>query len=87
MSQEPPSKDKDEEESSPPHTKEKRDKTDIREAIESEEVEQADKTRRIIVLEEREIPFVVEKPPNFSPNFRIRIHRIRNQEELGKDKE
>jgi hypothetical protein len=87
MSHRPPSEDRDEEDSSQLHTKERRDKTETREEIESVEVEQEDKMRRIIVLEEREIPFVEEKPPNFSPNFRVRIHRTRSQEELGKEKE
>lgn len=100
-----PSEDRDEEESRQPHTKDKQDRKETHEAIESEpkpseiqdkeaaalpleeETEQEAQVRRIRILEEREIPFVEEKPPNFSPNFKIHIHRIRNKEKSRKEKE
>ncbi|MFX1509962.1 MAG: hypothetical protein ACFFBR_06620 [Promethearchaeota archaeon] len=42
------------------------------------------KKNRIIILQEREIPFEEERPPNYSPHFSIKVHRIQkpaNQEE------
>jgi hypothetical protein len=34
----------------------------------------------IAILAEREIPFEEERPPNFSPHFQIRVHRVRRPE-------
>ncbi|MFW9831919.1 MAG: hypothetical protein ACFFD8_09090 [Candidatus Thorarchaeota archaeon] len=36
-----------------------------------------DSKNRIVILEERDIPFEEERPPNFSPHFSVKIHRIR----------
>lgn len=33
-----------------------------------------------VILEERDVPFVEERPPNFSPYFRVRVHRLRRPE-------
>jgi len=33
-----------------------------------------------VILEERDVPFVEEKPPNLSPYFHVRIHRVRRPE-------
>lgn len=49
--------------------------------------EEQSKKNRIIILQERDIPFEEERPPNFSPHFAIKVHHIRksskteNQEE------
>ena len=32
---------------------------------------------RIVILEERDIPFEDERPPNFSPHFDVKVHRVR----------
>ena len=32
---------------------------------------------RIVILEERDIPFEEERPPNFSPHFDVKVHRVR----------
>jgi hypothetical protein len=37
--------------------------------------EQPPSMDRIVILEERDIPFEEERPPNFSPHFEIKIHR------------
>jgi len=34
----------------------------------------------IAILREREIPFEEERPPNFSPHFQIRVHRVRQRD-------
>lgn len=42
------------------------------------------KQKRIIILQERDIPFEEERPPNYSPHFSIKVHQIQkpaNQEE------
>ena len=31
---------------------------------------------RIKILAERVIPFQEERPPNFSPNFEVKVHRV-----------
>jgi hypothetical protein len=36
---------------------------------------------RIVILEERDVPFQEERPPNFSPNFEVKVHRIRRRNE------
>lgn len=41
----------------------------------------------IVILAEREIPFEEERPPNFSPHFQIRVHRVRRREEPREVKE
>ncbi|MFX0079886.1 MAG: hypothetical protein ACFE8O_11660 [Candidatus Hermodarchaeota archaeon] len=33
-------------------------------------------SNRIVVLNERDIPFKEEQPPNFSPHFAIKVHRV-----------
>jgi hypothetical protein len=38
-------------------------------------------TKPIAILAEREIPFEEERPPNFSPHFQIRVHRVRRREQ------
>ena len=42
---------------------------------------------QIIILEEREIPFKEEKPPNFSPHFKVRVHRRDQKESVCEDEE
>jgi hypothetical protein len=32
---------------------------------------------RIVILEERDVPFQEERPPNFSPHFEVRVYKIR----------
>lgn len=34
-------------------------------------------SNRIVVLNERDIPFEEERPPNFSPHFAVKVHRVR----------
>ncbi|MFX1562815.1 MAG: hypothetical protein ACFFDP_05870 [Promethearchaeota archaeon] len=93
MSDRPPAKD--EEQVSQPPTKEKTESdsepSEVLDEVTSssleEEDEQAAQAGRIVILEEREIPFVKERPPNFSPNFKIRIHRIRNGGSSREEKE
>jgi hypothetical protein len=34
-------------------------------------------SNRIIVLDERDIPFEEERPPNFSPHYAVKVHRVR----------
>lgn len=103
MSSRHPPKDDDEEEPSQPTTKETPDKTDASEKTEPEpsetldeeppsslagkDVEQVAQTGRIIILEEREIPFEEERPPNFSPNFKIRLYRVRSRGRSREEKE
>ncbi len=46
---------------------------------EKEETEKDEEppSNRIVVLNERDIPFEEERPPNFSPHFAIKVHRVR----------
>lgn len=39
------------------------------------------KEKRIVILQERDIPFEEERPPNFSPHFDVKVHRIRKPSE------
>jgi hypothetical protein len=34
-------------------------------------------SNRIVVLDERDIPFDEERPPNFSPHYAVKVHRVR----------
>jgi hypothetical protein len=45
-----------------------------------EEGEEDKPARPIIILEERDIPFEEERPPNFSPHFRVKVKRVRRHE-------
>ncbi len=46
---------------------------------EKEEMEKDEEpsSNRIVVLNERDIPFEEERPPNFSPHFAVNVHRVR----------
>ncbi len=35
---------------------------------------------RIVILGERDIPFEEERPPNFLPNFQVKVHRVSRPE-------
>ncbi len=35
---------------------------------------------RIVIIGERDIPFEEEKPPNFLPNFQVKVHRVSRPE-------
>ncbi|MFX1564364.1 MAG: hypothetical protein ACFFCH_00070 [Promethearchaeota archaeon] len=43
--------------------------------------EEQSKKNRIKILQERDIPFEEERPPNFSPHFAIKVQRIRKPSE------
>jgi hypothetical protein len=45
------------------------------------ETKQSTKEKRIVILQERDIPFEEERPPNFSPYFDVKVHRIRQPSE------
>jgi hypothetical protein len=45
------------------------------------ETESSTKEKRIVILQERDIPFEEERPPNFSPHFEVKVHRIRKPSE------
>jgi hypothetical protein len=45
------------------------------------ETESSTKEKRIVILQERDIPFEEERPPNFSPHFDVKVHRIRKPSE------
>ena len=47
---------------------------------------ESDKENRIVILRERDIPFDEERPPNFSPNFAIKVHRVRKSSEQEDEK-
>lgn len=44
-----------------------------------EEMEKGEEptSNRIVVLNERDIPFEEERPPNFSPHYAVKVHRVR----------
>ena len=42
-------------------------------------MQEGDSKNRIVILEERDIPFREERPPNLSPNFEVKVHRSRQQ--------
>lgn len=44
-------------------------------------------TNRIIILEERDIPFEEERPPNFSPHFEVKVHRARKHPDKEESEE
>jgi hypothetical protein len=44
---------------------------------EETEKEEEPTSNRIVVLNERDIPFEEERPPNFSPHFAVKVHRVR----------
>ena len=44
---------------------------------EETEEEEEPTSNRIVVLNERDIPFEEERPPNFSPHFAVKVHRVR----------
>ena len=46
-----------------------------------------EKENRIVILRERDIPFEEERPPNFSPHFSIKVHRVRKSTEPEDKKE
>ncbi len=45
------------------------------------------KENRIVILRERDIPFIEERPPNFSPHFSVTVHRIRKHSEQEEKEE
>ncbi len=49
--------------------------------------EEHHKENRIVILRERDIPFEEERPPNFSPHFSVKVHRVRKSSELEDQKE
>lgn len=68
-----------------PSTKPKPDKhKEAQPPASSELIAQQTKTptpgKPIAILRERQIPFEEERPPNFSPHFEIRVHRVRRRE-------
>ena len=44
--------------------------------------EEASKNR-IVILGERDIPFQEERPPNLSPNYEVKVHRVRRKREVN----
>jgi hypothetical protein len=50
---------------------------DKEEEKEETEKEEEPTSNRIVVLNERDIPFEEERPPNFSPHFAVKVHRVR----------
>jgi len=44
---------------------------------EETEKDEGPTSNRIIVLNERDIPFEEERPPNFSPHYAVKVHRVR----------
>lgn len=57
------------------------------EAVEEEASTKKEPANRIIILEERDIPFEEERPPNFSPHFAVKVHRVRKHERKEELKE
>ncbi len=45
-----------------------------------EEAEEDKPVRPIIILEERDIPFEEERPPNFTPHFHVKVNRVHRHE-------
>ena len=43
--------------------------------------------KRIVILQERDIPFEEERPPNYSLHFEVKVHRIRKPSESEDQKE
>lgn len=74
MAEQPPTKKEEEEE---PQTKETK----------KDPSSGANDLNRIIILEERDIPFEEERPPNFSPHFAIKVHRVHKKERSKEDEE
>ncbi|MDO8125497.1 MAG: hypothetical protein Q6364_14110 [Candidatus Hermodarchaeota archaeon] len=50
---------------------------DKEEEKEESEKDEEPTSNRIVVLNERDIPFEEERPPNFSPHFAVKVHRVR----------
>ena len=50
---------------------------DKEETKEETEKDEKPTPNRIVVLNERDIPFEEERPPNFSPHFAVKVHRVR----------
>ncbi len=50
-------------------------------------LEDTSKTNQIVILEERDIPFEEERPPNFSPHYAVKVHKVRKRIPLEDDKE
>ena len=44
---------------------------------EETEEEEEPISNRIVVLNERDIPFEEERPPNLSPHYSVKVHRVR----------
>ena len=44
---------------------------------EETEKDEGSTSNRIVVLNERDIPFEEERPPNFSPHYAVKVHRVR----------
>ena len=44
-------------------------------------------SNRIVVLNERDIPFEEERPPNFSQHFAVKVHRVRKDTRSEENKE
>lgn len=56
---------------------------------EKEETEKDEEptSNRIVVLNERDIPFEEERPPNLSPHFAVKVHRVRKDTRLEENEE
>lgn len=54
---------------------------------EETEKDEEPKSNRIVVLNERDIPFEEERPPNFSPHFAVKVHRVRKDNRLEENEE
>ncbi|MFW9934644.1 MAG: hypothetical protein ACFFDU_03820 [Candidatus Thorarchaeota archaeon] len=39
------------------------------------------KDNGIVILQERDIPFEEERPPNFSPHYSVTVHHVRKESE------
>lgn len=42
---------------------------------------------RIVILQERDIPFEEERPPNFSPHYSVTVHHVRKESEKENQEE
>jgi hypothetical protein len=49
--------------------------------------EDLSKDNRIVILQERDIPFEEERPPNFSPHYSVTVHRVRKESEKENQEE
>jgi hypothetical protein len=52
-----------------------------------ESEEEQPNSRRIVIIDERTIPFVEERPPNFSPHYAVKVHRVKKAKHVEEDEE